>query len=50
MGVEDELGTLTPGLAADVLVVGGNPLDDLARLRDVRLVMQGGKRKGGALH
>lgn len=50
MGVEDKLGTLTPGLAADVLVVGGNPLDDLAKLRDVRLVMQGGKRKGGALH
>jgi len=50
MGVEDKLGTLTPGLAADVLVVGGNPLDDLARLRDVRLVMQGGKRKDGALH
>lgn len=50
MGVEDKLGTLTPGLAADVLVVSGNPLDDLAKLRDVRLVMQGGKRKGGALH
>lgn len=49
IGVEDRLGTLTPGLAADVLVVAGNPLDDLARLRDARLVMQGGKRKSGSL-
>jgi imidazolonepropionase-like amidohydrolase len=49
IGIEDKLGTLTPGLAADVLVVQGNPLDDLARLRDVRLVMQGGKRKAVAL-
>ena len=48
MGVEDKLGALLPGLAADVLVVDGNPLDDLAALRKVRLVMQEGRRKGGA--
>jgi imidazolonepropionase-like amidohydrolase len=50
IGIEDKLGTLTPGLTADVLVVKGDPLDDLGALRNVRLVMQGGKRKGGALH
>ncbi|MBV9811480.1 MAG: amidohydrolase family protein, partial [Acetobacteraceae bacterium] len=40
--IADRAGRLKPGLAADVLVVAGNPLDDLARLRDIRLVMQGG--------
>jgi imidazolonepropionase-like amidohydrolase len=42
LGVEDSFGTLRPGLAADVVVVGGDPLADLAALRDVRVVVQGG--------
>jgi imidazolonepropionase-like amidohydrolase len=29
-------------MAADVIVVAGNPLDDLSRLSDIRLVMQSG--------
>jgi imidazolonepropionase-like amidohydrolase len=40
--IDDEVGTLTPGKIADVIAVAGNPLDDLSRLSDVRLVMQGG--------
>jgi imidazolonepropionase-like amidohydrolase len=43
IGIDDKVGTLRKGLAADVIVVGGNPLDDLAKLRDLRLVMQTGK-------
>jgi imidazolonepropionase-like amidohydrolase len=43
LGTEDEFGTLRPGLAADVLVVGGDPLADLSALDDVRVVLQGGK-------
>jgi imidazolonepropionase-like amidohydrolase len=43
IGIDNKVGTLSKGLAADVIVVGGNPLDDLARLRDLRLVMQAGK-------
>ena len=43
LGIEGKLGTLTPGKLADIIAVAGNPLDDLARLADVRLVMQGGK-------
>ena len=43
LGIEETVGTLRPGMIADVLVVRGNPLDDLARLGDVRLVMQGGE-------
>ncbi len=42
LGIDDRVGTLRPGMAADVLLVAGNPLDDLSRLADVRLVMQGG--------
>jgi len=42
LGIDDRLGTLKPSLVADVLVVGGNPLDDIRRLKDVRLVMQDG--------
>lgn len=45
IGIDDEVGALKPGLAADVLVTGANPLDDLGALRDVRLVMQGGTVK-----
>ncbi|HEX3348987.1 MAG TPA: amidohydrolase family protein [Acetobacteraceae bacterium] len=41
--IADRTGRLKPGLAADVLVVAGNPLDDLKRLNDVRFVMQDGK-------
>ncbi len=40
--IGDRVGTLTPGKLADVIAVPGNPLDDLGRLRDVRLVIQGG--------
>ena len=34
-----DFGVLEPGAAADVIVVGGDPLDDLESLRDVRYVM-----------
>ena len=33
LGLQDEIGALADGFAADVLVVRGNPLDDLALLR-----------------
>jgi imidazolonepropionase-like amidohydrolase len=41
-GLDGKVGTLTPGLAADVLVVAGNPLDDLRALEHIRLVVNGG--------
>ena len=43
LGIDGTVGTLKPGMIADVLVVRGNPLEDLARLGAVRLVMQGGE-------
>ena len=42
LGVEAGVGTLRAGLAADVIAVAGDPLDDLRRLGGVRMVMQGG--------
>jgi hypothetical protein len=46
-GLERDVGTLEPGKLADVLVVGGNPLADLAALGDVRLVLKEGRRIPG---
>ena len=42
VGRERDLGRLKPGYAADALVVGQNPLADLAALAAVRLVVAGG--------
>jgi len=41
-GLDATLGTLEPGKSADVLVVDGDPLEDLHALRNVRLVIHGG--------
>lgn len=39
---EDEFGAISPGLRADIVLVAGNPLEDLAHLREVRgLVLRG---------
>ena len=45
---EDELGTLEPGKLADIVVCGGNPLQDISLLADqknIKVVMQDGKLK-----
>lgn len=39
----DELGTLTSGKLADVIVVDGDPLKDIQAMRKVSLVFKGGK-------
>ena len=43
IGLEDEIGTLEVGKRADIIAVSGNPLEDITALRQVRLVMVGGK-------
>ncbi len=45
MGLGDRVGVLRPGMLADLLLVDGDPLQDVAVLQDavrLRLVMQGG--------
>ncbi len=43
IGMEHTIGTLAPGLQADLIAVEGNPVDDITALRRVVLVMKGGK-------
>ena len=45
-GMEDEIGTVEEGKLADLLVVEGNPLEDMAVLQkkgNLKLIMKGGK-------
>lgn len=44
LGLGDVTGRLTPGLSADLLVVDGDPLADLAALRNVLFVLSRGVR------
>lgn len=46
IGIGHETGTLRRGFAADILVVRGDPLDDLGALRDVECVVQAGRPCG----
>ena len=52
LGMADKLGTLEPGKLADLLVVAENPLDDIANLEAMRLVIADGRvvrdRRSGA--
>jgi imidazolonepropionase-like amidohydrolase len=43
-GLEDKLGTLEPGKVADVIVVEGNPLEDLDALSRVKMTIREGQR------
>jgi imidazolonepropionase-like amidohydrolase len=41
--VGDKLGTVEPGKLADLIVVEGNPLDDLTNLQNTQLVVKEGQ-------
>ena len=42
LGIEERLGSVEPGKLADLVVVGGNPVDDIKTARNVRIVIKDG--------
>ncbi|WP_419936882.1 amidohydrolase family protein [Candidatus Palauibacter sp.] len=43
LAMDGEIGTLTGGALADMLIVEGNPLDDISDLRRARIVIKDGE-------
>ena len=43
LNLQDRIGTLAPGMEADLIAVDGDPLTDITALRRVVFVMKGGK-------
>jgi imidazolonepropionase-like amidohydrolase len=43
LGLSDRVGQIRPGYAADFVAVAADPLDDLAAMRTISLVVQGGR-------
>jgi imidazolonepropionase-like amidohydrolase len=43
MGLQGQVGTIAPGMQADLIAVDGNPIQDITALRRVAFVMKGGK-------
>ncbi len=42
LGLQDQIGSIVPGMQADIIAMDGNPLTDPTALRRVQFVMKGG--------
>jgi imidazolonepropionase-like amidohydrolase len=42
LGMEDKIGSIVPGLEADIIALDGDPLKDITAVRRVVFVMKGG--------
>lgn len=42
MGKSDQIGSIAPGLEADIIALDGDPLNDITAVRRVVFVMKGG--------
>ena len=42
LGVDDRLGSIVPGKEADILIVDGNPVEDIAKIKSGFMVIHGG--------
>jgi imidazolonepropionase-like amidohydrolase len=42
LGMADRIGTIAPGLQADIIALDGDPLKDITAVRRVVFVMKGG--------
>ena len=43
LNMKDKIGTIAPGLEADLVAVDGNPLEDITAVNRAAFVMKGGK-------
>ncbi|HXG36953.1 MAG TPA: amidohydrolase family protein [Dehalococcoidia bacterium] len=43
LGVADQLGTITPGKLADLIIINGNPLTNISATQNIEAVMQDGR-------
>ena len=42
LGLADQIGTIAPGMQADIIALRGDPLKDITAVRNVVFVMKGG--------
>jgi imidazolonepropionase-like amidohydrolase len=50
LNLQDEIGTIAPGMQADIIALDGDPLKDITAVRRVVFVMKGGKVYKNVVH